>query len=88
LGVGNLYGSCVFNVLVLALADPFYTAGPLLNTMEGAHVVAALVAIVVMTLVLAQVLLRGQRRWAPVVPTMVGVGLVYLAGIYVVFRLS
>ncbi|MFQ5898105.1 MAG: sodium:calcium antiporter [Candidatus Methylomirabilia bacterium] len=88
LGVGNLYGSCVFNVLVLALADPFYTGGPLLDTMDSAHVVAALVAILVMTLVLGQVLLRGQRRWAPVAPTMVAVGLIYLGGVYAVFRLS
>ena len=88
LGVGNLYGSCVFNVLVLALADPFYTAGPLLDTMDSAHVAAALVAILLMTLVLGQVLLRGQRRWAPVGPTMVAVGLIYLGGVYAVFRLS
>ncbi len=88
LGVGNLYGSCCFNVLVLALADPFYTAGPLLYTMDGAHVAAALVAILLMTMVLGQVLLQGQRRWAPVVPTMVAVVLIYLGGIYAVFQLS
>lgn len=88
LGVGNLYGSCAFNVLVLALADPFYTAGPLLDTMDNAHVVAALVAILLMTLVLGQVLLQGQRRWAPAPPTMVAVGLIYLGGIYAVFQLS
>ncbi|MFQ5929906.1 MAG: sodium:calcium antiporter [Acidobacteriota bacterium] len=88
LGMGNLYGSCAFNVLVLALADPFYTAGPLLDTMDAAHIVAALAAILLMTLVLGQVLLRGQRRWAPVAPTMVAVGLIYLGSIYAVFQLS
>ncbi|MFQ5540464.1 MAG: hypothetical protein ACE5FB_08655, partial [Candidatus Binatia bacterium] len=77
-----------FNVLVLALADPFYTAGPLLDTMDSAHVAAALVAILLMTLVLVQVVLRGQCRWAPVIPNMLAVGLIYLGGVYVVFRLS
>ena len=88
LGVGNLYGSCAFNVLVLALADPFYTAGHLLDTMDNAHAVAALVAILLMTLVLGQVLLQGQRRWAPAAPTMVAVGLIYLGGVYAVFQMS
>ncbi len=88
LGVGNLFGSCAFNVLVLALADPFYTSGPLLNTLDNAHLATALVAILLMTLVLGQILLKGQHRWAPVVPSMVAVGLIYLGGVYTVFLLS
>ena len=88
LGVGNLYGSCTFNVLVLALADPFYTAGPLLDTMDNAHIAAGSIAVLLMVLVLGQVLLRGQRSWAPVLPTMAAVGLLYIGGVYAVFRLS
>ena len=88
LGVGNLFGSCTFNVLVLALADPFYTSGPLLATMDNAHLAAGSVAILLMALILGQILLRGQRSWAPVLPTMAAVALLYLGGVYAVFQLS
>ena len=88
LGVGNLYGSCAFNVLVLALADPFYTKGPLLNTLDDAHSATALVAILLMTLMLGQILVRGQQRSAPVVPSMLAVVFIYLGGVYVVFQLA
>ena len=88
LGVGNLYGSCTFNILVLALADPFYTVGPLLNNLDTAHLAAGVTALTLMSLVLSQILLRGQSKWAPILPTMTLIGIIYLVGIYAVFRLS
>ena len=88
LAVGTLLGSCAFNVLILALVDPFYRQGVLVDTLEGAHLAAGLAAILLMSLVLGQVLLRGSHRYVPVRPTLVAMGLVYTGGVYLVYALS
>ena len=88
LAVGNLYGSCAFNVLILALADPFYRQGSLVETLRDEHLAAGLVAILLMGLGLSQVLLRGGNKYVPVVPTLVAMGAVYVGGVYLVFFLG
>ena len=88
LAVGNLYGSCAFNVLILALADPFYREGVLLENLEAAHFAAGLFAIILMGIGLYHILVRGGKGHVPAVPTLAVMGLVYLGGIYVVYALS
>ena len=39
--IGNIYGSCAFNLFVIPIADLFHTEGPLLGEMETSHFVAA-----------------------------------------------
>ena len=88
LAVGNLYGSCAFNVLILALADPFYRDGTLVETLGAEHVAAGLVATLLMGLGLCQILLHGTHRYVLVQPTLVAMGLIYVGGLYLVFALN
>ena len=88
LAVGTLYGSCAFNILVLALADPFYRQGTLVEALGDAPVAAGLVAILLMTLGLGQILLRGSHPLVPAVPTLVAMGLIYGGGLYLVYSLG
>jgi cation:H+ antiporter len=88
LAVGGLYGSCAFNVLILAVADPFYRQGVLVSTLETGHLAAGLVAVLLMALGLSQILLRGRYRYAPVAPVLVVMGLVYVGGLFAVYILS
>ena len=88
LAVGALYGSCAFNILILAIADPFYRQGTLVETLDKDTLAAGLVALFLMTLGLAQVLLRGRSRYLPVVPTMAVMTVVYLGGLYLVYALG
>ena len=88
LAVGNLYGSCAFNILILGLADPFYREGVLVENLEAAHIAAGLFAISLMGLGLYQILVRGGNRYISPMPTMALMGLVYLGGLYVVFALG
>ncbi len=84
LGVGNLYGSCVFNVTILAFADPFYRQGILSNQSEPAHLIAGAVAIFLILFGLVMIL--GSKRINRMVATigLVLMALVYLAGAVVV----
>ncbi|MFQ5845195.1 MAG: sodium:calcium antiporter [Planctomycetota bacterium] len=61
MAVGNLLGSNLFNVLVLAVMDAVYLSGPIYGEASPQHTATALLAIV-MTLV---VLAAGRRRPAP-----------------------
>ena len=88
LAVGNLFGSCAFNILILALADPFYRQGTLVESLEAPHLAAGLVAVLLMSLGLSQILLRGSHRYAPVVPTLGIMGFVYIGGLLAVYALS
>ena len=88
LAVGNLFGSCAFNVLVLALADALYRQGTLVETLEAPHVAAGLVAVFLMSLGLWQILFRGRCRYLPAMPTLVVMGLVYIGGLVVLYTIS
>ncbi|MFQ6026419.1 MAG: sodium:calcium antiporter [Dehalococcoidia bacterium] len=77
LGVGGLYGSCVFNVTILSYADPFYREGILNNQSEPAHFVAGGVAI---ALILAGLLLIMSRNRLP--GPIAALGLALMAGAY------
>ena len=47
--IGNIYGSCAFNLFVIPIAGFFYTGGPILQEMDNSHFVAAGSAIALMT---------------------------------------
>lgn len=86
--LGNVFGSCAFNVSIIFFADLFHTSGPLLRTMENAHFVAAVAAFVFMSM--SYTLLRsyqsGKMKWTrtftPIIPVL------YVAALYAVFTLS
>ncbi|MCH8200052.1 MAG: hypothetical protein IIA54_08325 [Chloroflexi bacterium] len=72
--IGNIYGSCAFNLFVIPIADLFHTEGPLLGEMGSAHFVAAGAAIVLMSMGFLVIrsyqdrLISGLRRLVYVVP--------------------
>jgi cation:H+ antiporter len=85
--IGNVYGSCAFNVAIVFLADLFYRPGPLLGAMEPAHFAAATAAAALMAtgyLVVrsCEARLAWARAMTPAIP------LVYLVALYAVFTLG
>lgn len=79
LGFAGVYGSCVFNITILAFADPFYRKGIVLNSSELEHYIAGGVAI---GLILSGgLLLWGRNRFPQ--PLIVG-GLALMAVVYAV----
>ena len=88
LGVGNLYGSCAFNIMVLGLADPFYRRGTLVESLDEAHLAAGLVAVALMGLGLTQIITRSKYRYLPARPIWVAMAMAYAGGGYAVYQLS
>jgi len=75
MAIGNLLGSNLFNVVVLAIDDAAYVRGPLLVDVSATHVGTAVTAMTMTGLVLIGLVLRPQGRVLRTT-SWVGVGLV------------
>ncbi len=86
LAVGNLFGSCVDNVAVLALASLCFSGRPLFNAISPGFVVVGVLAVILLDVALLGTL--AQLEWRPL-----GIDwdaalivILYLAGLYLVYR--
>jgi cation:H+ antiporter len=86
--IGNVYGSCAFNVFILFFSDLFYGKGPLLAAMQPEHFVAAAGAFILMGT--GYLILRGSTEdklaWAKKLSW--AIPLLYFAALYAVFTLG
>ncbi len=64
MALGNVYGSCAFNVAILGLADLFY-GRPIFASLDQSHVVAGAGAVLLMALGLLFLRLRRAGRTLP-----------------------
>ncbi|WP_096699711.1 sodium:calcium antiporter [Polaromonas sp. AER18D-145] len=62
MAIGNLLGSNLFNVTILAIDDIFYTRGPLLTDAAPVHAGTAVAAVVMSGLVMIGLVMRPQGR--------------------------
>lgn len=75
MAIGNLLGSNLFNVVVLAADDAFYVRGPLLAAAAPVHAATAMTAVVMTGLVIIGLVMRPQGTVLRVL-SWVSVGLV------------
>ena len=62
MAIGNLLGSNLFNIAILAIDDLAYTRGPLLRDVAAVHAGTAVAAMVMTGLVMVGLILRPQGR--------------------------
>lgn len=70
LAVGNIFGSNIFNIFILALDDLFYLKGPLLQAASANHVIS-LFSVLIMTgiAIVGLVFQQEKKRWIMAVDT-------------------
>jgi cation:H+ antiporter len=85
MAVGNLFGSNVFNMFALALADLFYVQGSFLGAIDPLFALAGLLAMLLTTLGLIGNLAQVERRIWIVEADALVIVLSYLAGVYLLF---
>ncbi len=86
MAIANLLGSNLFDILVLAVDDIFYTRGSLFADVSTAHAVSAASAVTMTGLVIVSLLYRPrQRLFRTVGWTSLGLFAIYLFNSYVVF---
>ncbi len=62
MAIANLLGSNLFDIIILAVDDVFYTQGPLLAHVDASHALTAFTAVMMSTLVTVGLVFRPQGR--------------------------
>jgi cation:H+ antiporter len=62
MAIANLLGSNLFDILILAIDDLFYSKGPLLAHVSASHALTALTAVMMGTLVIVGLVFRPRGR--------------------------
>ncbi|OUN01497.1 MAG: hypothetical protein BAA04_09105 [Firmicutes bacterium ZCTH02-B6] len=85
LAVGNIFGSNIFNVVILLLADVVYRPGPILSVVEQSHATVALFGIVMSGIALIGLFYRSQRSFGRLGPDSVALVIAYWASMYLLY---
>jgi cation:H+ antiporter len=81
MAVGAILGSNIFNMIILALSDPVYTAGTILSAVSGSHMIIALGVLVMILLSLYSLLQKKTlSTWIYAMPS--------IAAIFIYFFVS
>ena len=62
MAIANLLGSNLFDIVILAVDDAFYTRGPLLACVDTSHTLTAFTAVMMSTLVTVGLTFRPKKR--------------------------
>lgn len=85
MAVGNLFGSSIFNMLGLGLADFFYLDGRFLGAIDPAFALVALLGILMTNMALLGNLARIERKVLFLEIDTLLIILIYLSGMYLLF---
>lgn len=86
LAVGNLFGSSIFNMLGLGIADFFYTEGRFLGAIDTGFALVGLLALLLTNMALLANLARIERRVLFIELDSIAIIVTYLAGMYLLFQ--
>jgi cation:H+ antiporter len=87
LGVGNVLGSNLFNLLILGLDDVFYRQGPLLSAVDASHVVTVLAVVTMNALFLIGLTYRVMTKRFVVAWDTGAIAAVYVAAASIAYLL-
>jgi len=62
LAIGNIFGSNIFNIFILAIDDIFFMKGPLLSFVNPNHIISALSAITMTTIAIVGLTYRTEKK--------------------------
>ncbi|MEW6417656.1 MAG: sodium:calcium antiporter [Nitrospirota bacterium] len=87
LAIGNLFGSNIFNILILAIDDIFFIKGPLLSFANPNHIISALSAIAMTTIAIVGLTYRAEKKPLFLAWDSIGILLIYLINLMLLYML-
>ncbi len=85
LAVGNLFGSNAFNMAIFFAMDVADPTGSVFAALDPSHALSALLGIVLMSLGLAAIVYRAERRFALIEPDSLLMVVVYATGAWLLY---
>jgi cation:H+ antiporter len=87
LAIGNLFGSNMFNILILAIDDIFFIKGPILSFVNPDHIISALSAIVMTTIAIIGLTYRAEKKKLFLAWDSISILLVYVVNLMLLYML-
>jgi len=87
LSIGNLFGSNIFNIFILAVDDIFFLKGPLLSYASPDHIISALSAIAMTAIAIIGLTYRAERKRLFMAWDSVGIMLCYILNLMLLYML-
>ena len=81
LALGNLLGSCLFNLLILAVLDILYRPAPILSKLSSSHMVSAGMGIALVAVIAGNIFFG--ERFSGLGPGWVGASSIIIAALYI-----
>ena len=88
LAIGNLFGSNIFNIFILALDDMFFVKGPLLAYANQNHIISALSAISMTAIAIIGLTYRSEKKPMFLAWDSVGIVVIYVINLMVLYMLK
>ncbi|MEW6213614.1 MAG: sodium:calcium antiporter, partial [Nitrospirota bacterium] len=87
LAIGNLFGSNIFNIFILAIDDIFFIKGPLLSFADPNHIISALSAIAMTIIAIIGLTYRAEKKPLFLAWDSIGIVLVYMINLMLLYML-
>ncbi|MEW6738616.1 MAG: sodium:calcium antiporter [Nitrospirota bacterium] len=87
LAIGNLFGSNIFNIFILALDDIFFVKGPLLSFASQNHIISALSAIAMTTIAIIGLTYRTEKKPLLLAWDSIGILLMYVINLMLLYMM-
>jgi len=87
LAVGNLFGSNIFNIFLLAIDDMFFVKGPILSFVNASHIISALSAILMTAIAIIGLTYRSEKKKLFLAWDSIGILFVYVINLMLLYAL-
>jgi len=87
LAVGNLFGSNMFNIFILAIDDLFFTKGAILSFVEPGHLVSVFFSMLMISIMIIGLTYRAERKRLFLSWDSVGIALSYIMNLLLLYVL-
>jgi cation:H+ antiporter len=87
LAIGNLFGSNIFNIFILALDDLFFFKGPILSFVQSSHAVSAASAIMMTAIAIIGLTYRTEKKRLFLAWDSIGIVLAYVVNLMLLYSL-
>lgn len=88
MAVGNLLGSNIFNILIIALDDVFYTKGPLLQDASQSHLLSIFSTIIMSLIVVVGLSNQAKEKRSLLAWDAIFILFIYCANLFLLFHFS
>ncbi|MBI4843265.1 MAG: sodium:calcium antiporter [Nitrospirae bacterium] len=88
LAVGNLFGSNIFNILILGIDDLFFVKGPLLSLVNQNHAIPALSAIAMTAIAIIGLTYRAEKKKLFLAWDSVGMVFIFMINLMLLYMLK